>query len=372
MEIKIFRKITDIPCEEWGRVYPKVPEDYFFYKTLDESLQGQFKFYYVMVYEDGLPVGAAPCFTVDFSLETSVQGPLRSVLSGINKLFPNILTLRTLMCGLPMGQGRIGSTGDHTRVLEAILEGMERIAHEQKVALLVFKDFSGAYDGILSGLPAKGFCRMEGLPLTEMNVSFKDFEAYLKSLSYASRYDLRRKFKKVDGHVDIRMEELDRLDDRLDEVYPLYQQAVARHEINFEVLPKEFFARAADNMPGKVKYFIWSIGGKTVGFAFCLVDGDQFVDYYVGFDYAVALEHHLFFVRFRDLLNWCLKRGIRKYDMGYTSYEPKRRLGFGLLPLNLYIKHRGPVANRFVKFFCRWLRFDKFDPALRQMKEKNK
>ena len=52
MDIKIVRKIADIPAGDWNKVFPEAGENYYFLKTLDESNLSQFSFYYILVYED--------------------------------------------------------------------------------------------------------------------------------------------------------------------------------------------------------------------------------------------------------------------------------------------------------------------------------
>ena len=90
-----------------------------------------------------------------------------------------------------------------------------------------------------------------------MNIWFKDFEEYMKTLSAASRYDLRRKFKRVDHHVKIDLEIHDSLsDEALQDVYSLYMQVVDKHEMGFEVLPMDFFRVLPKNMSGRINQIL--------------------------------------------------------------------------------------------------------------------
>ncbi|MBI5124068.1 MAG: GNAT family N-acetyltransferase [Candidatus Omnitrophica bacterium] len=205
-----------------------------------------------------------------------------------------------------------------------------------------------------------------------LNVWFKDFEEYLNTLSAASRYDLRRKFRRVDGQVKIDIEIVDELEeDILPEAYDLYLDIVAKHEMNFELLPIEFFRKIPKNMPGRTKFFLSRVDGKLVMFLLCLVSKDIFIDYYVGFDYSVALKYHLYFVKFRETINYCIKHKIRLYEMGTTGYEPKRRLGFDFIPLYLYVKLRNPAFRPIFNFICQFLKFENFDPSLKKAKGNN-
>jgi len=370
LKTRVIRKIEAVSADAWNKVFPNVLESYDFFRTLDESGLDQFSFYYILVYDRTTLVGAAPCFLVNYSLDTSISGPLRRLSNSVKKINPTIFSLKAFVCGTPLGPGRIGIAGDADKVVGVILRRMEQIAKKEKCAITAFKDFERHYTGLLDPLQKEGFAKFDSLPTTEMNVWFRDFEEYLKSLSAASRYDLRRKFRKVDGKVKIDMRIVDSLDDdTLREVYKLYLDIVEKHDMGFELLPVAFFRNLPKNMPGRVKYFLWNIDGKLAAFLLCLVSEKRLIDYYVGLDYAVAHKHHLYFVKFRDIMNWCIKNRVKEYEMGITGYEPKRRLGFEFIPLYLYARLRNRMLRPVFKFVCQFLKFENFDPALKAAKK---
>ncbi|MDP2941230.1 MAG: GNAT family N-acetyltransferase [Candidatus Omnitrophota bacterium] len=371
LQIKITRKIADIPAQDWYSVFPKALENYYFFKSLDESAFEQFTFFYILVYDNGVPVGAASCFLMRFPFDSTVQGPLKVILGWVKRLLPHILSPRVLLCGLPMGQGRIGIAGDPVPVLEAICAGMETIAKEEKAAVFIFKDFNRADADTLRPLLKKGFLKIESLPSTEMDINFSSFEDYLKTLSRASRDGLKRKFKKVDAGPRIELEITGALEGSvLSEAHGLYLQTLTRMDLGFERVPEDFFRHIPENMPEEARYFLWRIKGRIVAFAFCLVSGGYFIDYYLGFDYAVAYQYHLYFIRFRDLMRWCIANGVKKYEMGVTTYEPKRRLGFNFVRLYFYIKHRNKLINPFVKIIGSFIKPENFDPVFKMMESR--
>ena len=286
LETLIARRVSEIPAEDWNKVFPDVLEGYDFYRTLDDSGLGQFTFYYIMVYDGEAPAGAAACFLMKYPLDTSIRGPLKHITNSVRKRLPDILSVSALICGMPLGSGGIGISGDTAAVMDAILRGMEQIAAEKKAAILAFKDFDKSYAKALDPLRKRGFSKLDSLPFAELELRFKDFEEYLKSLSGATRYDLRRKFRKVDNLVKIDLEIAERLEEgALQDAYRLYLDTVARHDMGFELLTEDFFRNISKNMPHETKFFLWRLNNKVVAFAFCLVSGDYFIDYYLGFDY---------------------------------------------------------------------------------------
>src|SRR3989338_662667 len=141
LKTKVVNKIGDIPPDDWNAVYPKVAEGYHFFKAIDESNVESVSFYYIMVYRDGLPVGAAPCFLIDYPLETTVEGPLKNFIEKVKIFFPNFLNLKTLICGCVTCEGRIGlADREGDEVIKALLGRMGTIAEEEKAKTVAFKD----------------------------------------------------------------------------------------------------------------------------------------------------------------------------------------------------------------------------------------
>lgn len=244
LKTKVTRRIAEIPAGDWNKVFPNTLESYDFFKTLDESNLEQFSFYYIMAYDRTTPVAAAPCFMMKYSLDTSIAGPIKRIANSIKKRMPNIFNLKALICGTPLGQGRIG-LGDHPDHIHVILRRMEQIAKKNKAAIIAFKDFDKTYNKVLGPLQKKGFSKLDSLPWTELDIRFKNFEEYLKTLSGATRYDLRRKFKKVDNHVAIDLEIVGTLEDNvLRDLYGLYLDIVEKHDMQFEILSIDFFRNA--------------------------------------------------------------------------------------------------------------------------------
>ncbi|MFA5157229.1 MAG: GNAT family N-acetyltransferase [Candidatus Omnitrophota bacterium] len=371
LQTKIVRKIEDIPFDQWKAVFPEAVESYSFYKSLDESGFDQFSFYYCLVYDLDKLVGIATFFLMDFHVDMAFRGIFRRVTDALKKVFPGFLSMKTLFCGLPMGQARIGFKADLEQVFEAIYAGMLKIAKDSKSAILVFKDFKPSNAELFGPLLSKhGFLRSKSLPSMAIDINFDSFEGYLKTLSSSSREGFRRKFKKISNNPSVSMEIADSLDDATNKIiHGLYLQTARQSDVEFEILPESFFKTVFGNMPNEAKLFLWRLEGRIVSFALCLISGDYFVDYYLGFDYSVAHEYNLYLVRFRDLLNWCIANKMKTYEIGQSSYEIKRRLGFNFLPLFVYTKPVSRLLEPFFKLHHRFMMFENFDPVFSHMKK---
>ncbi len=363
MQIKLFRKIAEIPEKDWLSVFPEVAGSYRFFAALDRLDFRQFRFYYLMAYEKDTPVGAASLFLMDFQLDMGVRGILKRCTRFLKKIFPRLLGVKTLFCGSISDRGRIGINGNPAEVLDAFVAAMEELAKKEKAKAIVFKDFDPSYDRLMQRLLEKGFLRQKSLPSAVMDITFSDFDAYLKTLSPVSRQGLRRKLKKISGSPHFDLEVTNLVNKEVSrEMHGLYLETLKKAEIEFEELPRDYFAVISREMPESNRCFLWRLEGRLIAFAQCFVSGSYFVDYYLGFDYAFAHQYNLYYLRFKALLEWCMSNGMQAYEMGQSSYEIKRRLGFKFLPLSVYARPCSKLSLPLFKFYHRFLTFERFEP----------
>ena len=370
--VRIVRRISEIDRAEWARIFPPTPEGYDFYRTIEQTLSRQFKLLYILIYEGATLQCLAPCFIMEYSLDTTISGPLKHFLSLIRCFVPRLLSVRAVICGSPTSDGRIW-IADLSRcetLIGAVVGGMHAVALKENIRMLAFKDFWGRDAYLMKPLARLGFHRIRSFPFVKLDIRFESFENYLRSLSRATRKDLKRKFKKVDGKVHIEMEVRNEVDDLLDEVYALYLQTLKKSDVIFETIPKEFFREIPRNIPEYAKCFLWRLDGRLVAFVFCLVTEHTLLDKYIGMDYSVAYKYHLYFITFRDILRWCIAHGIRRYESPQLGYEPKKRLDFTFIPDFVYVRHANCVLNSFIGLACALLKPENFDPVLRRMIKK--
>jgi len=134
------------------------------------------------------------------------------------------------------------------------------------------------------------------------------------------------------------------------------------------VLPQSFFEQIAIHMPAETKFFLWKLNGRLVAFDLCLVSNHRVIDEYIGLDYAVAYQYHLYFDTYRIVIRWCIENGVQSYEAGDANYETKKRLGFTFVSQYIYAKHRNPIVNIFLGFLGLIIRPENFDPFLKSMK----
>ncbi len=203
--------------------------------------------------------------------------------------------------------------------------------------------------------------------MVRLNIAYESFDEYMtKALSKVTRKSLRRKFKETAEAADpIEMTVVDDITPFVDELYPLYLQVYDRSSLHFEKLTKEFLSRLGRDMPDKARFFIWRQKGRAIAFSVCLVQGEILYDEYVGMDYSIAFDLHLYHYTLRDIIQWGMDHGCRWYYSSSLGYDPKLHLKCELVPLDLYVRHTMPIANFVMKRVLPWLEPTRNDKTLR-------
>ena len=204
------------------------------------------------------------------------------------------------------------------------------------------------------------------MPMTRLPLHFENWDEYFRTLSKATRKDLRRKFRKAERAPKIEMELITDIAPFIDEIYPLYLAVHERSPLKFETLTKDYFLAVAERMPERARFFIWRQSGKIVAFSFCLVCGDAIYDECIGLDYTVALDLHLYFYTLRDIISWALQQRLKYYYSNPLNYEPKLHLDCELVTLDLYVRHTSALLNPIFSRLIKYLGPTRHEPVLRR------
>src|SRR6266480_4991077 len=251
-------------CDAWERAFQSKCKDHRYYEIVDETLDGKFEHYYFVLEDDSGNVRAVqPVFFVRQNLVEGVPGKIRSVVEIIRKIFPRFLTMRVLMVGCAAGTVDLGSCdeNDEAWVASALLATLRTYARQNKASLIVLKDFQANYRSTLETFALNGYARFPSMPMTRLSLDYENWDEYFRTLSKATRKDLRRKFRKADRAAKIEMEVVSDIAPFIDEMYPLYLTVHERSPLKFETLTKDYFRAIAQRMPERARFFIWRQSG---------------------------------------------------------------------------------------------------------------
>ncbi|HSU65784.1 MAG TPA: GNAT family N-acetyltransferase [Tepidisphaeraceae bacterium] len=364
MSVATRQHLSQVPA--WERAFALQRKDRRYYEIVEDTIRQGFEYrYFVLEDKSGTVRGIQPFFILRQDLLQGSGAGVARFAAKVRRVFPRFLTLRTLMVGCAAGEGHLDqSDAEHAWIAGQLHEALKRYAKSVRAPMVVLKEFPAGYRSALNSFASNGYARVPSLPSIRLHLPYASFEDYMnKALSKATRKDLRRKFRDTEN-VGITMEVLTDLTRLVDELYPLYLQVYDRSELHFEKLTKEYLCRLGKEMADKARFFVWRQNGKAIAFSVCLVNGDEIHDEYVGLDYSVALDLHLYFMTLRDVLEWAMRNGYKWYYSSAMGYDPKLRLKCELVPLDLYVAHTFAPANFVMKRVLPLLEPTRNDPTL--------
>jgi hypothetical protein len=324
--------------------------DHRYYEITQATLGDQFEHRYLFLKDqEGRTRAVQPFLIVRQDLLMGTPASVRHSIDAVRKRFPGFLKLPMLMVGCSAGEGDIALdtvSGTTDWTIDALREVLPPLAQRLKAMMVLFKDFPKRYRTKLDHLLPAGFTRIPSMPATGLKLDFRDFDEYLANkLSHAMRKNLRRKFRKSETSGPIKMEVVSDITPFADEILPLYRAVFGRAKQRFEELNRSYFCQLGQRMSDRSRFLIWWRENKIVAFASCLVHDGVLKDNYIGLDYSLALEYHLYFVTWRDTIMWALQNGCHTYHSAPLNYDPKFHFRMHLEPLDLYVRATHPLLN---------------------------
>lgn len=367
---EVFARVGDIDDATWRRAFRDTPKDFAYYQLIEHTMTDGFEYRYLLLGDDsGAAIAIQPLIIATQDLLASAGDAIGRAVAPVRKRWPRFLCTRTLMAGCLVGEGELGVIDETLRAEAAVAlaEALDRYAAAKRISLIVLKDYPAADRALLARFREFGYTRIDGFPPLDLHIDFATFEEYLTTkLSKVTRKTLRRKLRQSDAaQPPLKMEMRDNAEEIIDEIYPLYRNVAERSEVAFEVFTREYFLEAARKMPGRFRYFIWRLDGRAVAFSFCTLWGRTLYDNDIGLDYAVAHDRHLYYVTFRDLLEWSIRNGVTRYCSAPFNYDSKLHLRLAPIPVDIYVRHRSRILNALISRIAPFFAPGRSDKALR-------
>jgi hypothetical protein len=97
-----------------------------------------------------------------------------------------------------------------------------------------------------------------------------------------------------------------------------------------------------------------------------MIEGDALYTEYIGLDYSVAFDLHLYHYAVRDMTSWAIANGYKWLRSSGLNYDPKLHLRHLLDPIDLYVRHTSPVTNIVLKRILPLIEPTRYDPTLKK------
>jgi hypothetical protein len=364
----------DRPAFEFG--FHRYALDHRYYEITQSALGKQFEHLYLLLKDaSGTTRAVQPFLLAHQDLVVGTPAFVRRSVEAIRRVLPAFAKLPMIMVGCSAGEGDIACdmiTGEVRWTVNGLKEALPQVGRSLGAWMIVFKDYPRSYRSSLDSMVTGGFTRVPSMPATGMELSSRDFEEYLNTkLSHAMRKNLRRKFRKSASGPPIGFEVVTDLTPYAEEVLPLYQGVYQRAAQKFEELNVTYLSELGKRMPDRSRFLIWRMEGRIVAFASCVVHEGVLRDNYIGLDYSVALDRHLYFVTWRDTVIWAIQNGYRYYHSAPLNYDPKLHFRMELEPLDLYVRATHTPFNLILRRLLPILEPTRYDPVLKKFSNAN-
>jgi hypothetical protein len=367
--VEVVSRREAMQSRHWAMAFRSEAKDRRYYELVEDTIQPEFDYRYFVVRDrDGGVCGIQPFFILDLDLLEGARPRIGLLTDVIRRLWPRFMRARTLMVGCAAGEGHIDgedalAQGSNARLLASAIVKEARCL---KAGLIVMKEFPAKYRPALECFVDEGFTRIPSLPNVRLNIAYATFEEYMRVLSGGARRKLRLKFRATEKAAPIEMSVVNDITPVIDDVYPLYLQVYDRSPLHFERLTKAYFCGLGQRMGDKVRFFVWRQDGRIVAFGSCIVHGDTVHAEYLGLDYTVALDLHLYHYTFRDLISWAIAGGFKWFHGSGLNYDPKLHLRYQLDPIDLYVRHTSTIFNALLGRILPWLEPTRYDKTLKK------
>lgn len=362
----LVRSAREIAPEVRQRAFAGQCKDFRYYELVQETLGEQFEHRFLGLENSATgEVVVQPLFYTTQDLLAGMPEKLGALVEKMRRHWPRLFKLRMLMIGCASGEGHLASHAPWAA--DALHEALDAFLPESGASIILLKDFPARYRESLVPFSSNGYRRVPSMPAARLKLDFPSFEEYMQQrIGKIFRKNLRRKFRAADGAPPIEMEVVTDIEPIAKELHALYMQTHLRSRMRFEQLTEAYLVETGKRMPDRVRYFIWRQEGRIIAFNLCMVHDGTLYDLDVGMDYAVALDLHLYFVTWRDIIEWSLKNGIEHYHTGPLNYDPKLHLKLHLAPQDLYARHTSRWLNPIFKWAMALLEPTRYDPHIKR------
>lgn len=374
--VEVASRLDVMGSTRWSNAFGSEAKDRRYYELVEDTIHKEFDYRYFVVRDwKGEICAIQPFFLLDLDLLVGAKPRIGRLTDFIRRFWPGFMRARTLMVGCAAGEGHLDGKDEFEQRSSARLLASALVtkARELKARLIVLKEFHAKYRSKLDCFVDNDFVRIPSLPNVMLNIDYSSFEEYMtRALSGGARRKLRLKLKAGDQAAQpIKMSVVEDIAPIINQVYPLYLQVYNRSTLHFEKLTKEYFCALGHRMGDKNRFFVWCQNGKIVAFGSCLLQGDMIHAEYLGLDYTVALDLHLYHHTFRDLISWAIANGYKWFHSSALNYDPKLHLQYRLDPIDLYVRHTSTICNAVFSRILPWLEPTRYEKTLKEFANYN-
>ncbi|MFC4161009.1 GNAT family N-acetyltransferase [Chitinimonas lacunae] len=330
---------------------------------------------YALISDDERPLAAVCMQIVRVSLNQLGQ-PADSKLK-------DKLAQRILVCGNLLSYGMhavcFAPDVDPAAVWPAVAEALYRVRRAEKIAgqtnIVLIKDLPELHRQQSAALAGLSYAAVETEPnmVLSLGADIGSYADYLASLTSKYRSAIKQQVMKPFEAAGFAIRPIDQPEALRERLQALYLQVHGNASLRPFTLNDDYWP-ALQAAAGERLVIHGAFQGDTLhGFIATLKDGDTAYAYHIGFDREVARSGIPLYLRLLHAsLAQSLDFGCRRISFGRTALEPKARLGCEPETIHVWVRHRQPMLNQFIRPLLRFIQHEEapeFSPFKRSSSE---
>jgi len=266
---------------------------------------------------------------------------------------------RMLVCGNLLSTGPHGvafaERADPEQIWPVVEEAIYRIRRSSKLFgdsdLVMIKDLTDDQKNAAASLRRFHFRRFETEPnmILRFEPGWRSFEDFLGDMRSAYRIRIRRTIENLEN-AGVVLERLgpEQVKARATEIHDLYLQVHERQKLRLVTIGSQWIPALAASFGEDFRTVIARPreGGKLLGFANVIRDGNSAHGLYIGFDKTAAAKGiPLYLGLVYAAVGQGIEMGAEQISLGRTALGPKAQIGAKAQAMYCCLRHRNPALN---------------------------
>jgi len=353
IRVKTYRSITEVNEGEWDAI---VGNDRTFcthkyIEALERSGFGEGRCYYPVVYDGDEIIAHTSVYLMSTEMDLCAQGTVKNVINTVRGKWNNFFILRSLECGSPISTGNtisLKSGVKRAEVLQLLCDAIEDLTKSLGISFILFRDFYNEEMEFYDFLKERGYMKLHNLPTAALKIRWKSFGEYLDSMHSNYRRKIVKRMDKC-AKANVSVQVMKNFSDSTPELKRLYDNVYDHaKEIKRERLGESFFQNINKYLGEKAAVISAVKDDRLIGYMLLLFSGKTLISKFPGLDYDYNKECFTYFNLFYRAIELAIETGMDYFDMGITTLDPKKDMGAGIIPLNMYMKHSNPFFNKVI------------------------
>jgi predicted N-acyltransferase len=376
LQIEVVRTIHDIEPDVWDSVGARQGLYWthrFFSCVESSSIADATAYWYLLFYNEKQLVATAVLSRFVVALDLLLPPGVRRISDAVRRFRPSFLRLPMLFCGVPVSIGKhtlaISRSTNRETVVRELNRTMERIARDEGIGYLCFKEFVDRDLPALQILEQYGYMKARSIPRVKLEIRWPTFDEYLASMRHGYRRQVRQSLKTMGltpaelsnpGGIGRKthyprmiITKLNR--DNARRAHELYLQVMQRATTKLETLPRDFFEALARNMDNDLVLLGIEHNSEMLATAILGINGAELNFLLAGLDYSHRDQFQTYFNLLNGIIAFGIEKGFKTIDLGQTTYDIKQRLGGRAEPVHFYLRALSSPRNRLLRLLNRLL-----------------